>query len=75
MCIIPAIVILRTYLDSFETNANSLTVFCGQVRDIHLSAEMFSVENNLLTPTFKLKRAEARAKFQQALETMYEELE
>jgi long-subunit acyl-CoA synthetase (AMP-forming) len=31
------------------------------VRDIHLEAELFSVDNDLLTPTFKLKRPQVCA--------------
>jgi len=34
-----------------------------QVKDIFLTATVFSVENNLLTPTFKLKRPQAKEFF------------
>ncbi len=33
------------------------------VRDIHLEAELFSVDNDLLTPTFKLKRPQVCASY------------
>ncbi len=33
------------------------------VRDIHLESELFSVDNDLLTPTFKLKRPQVRSSF------------
>jgi len=46
-----------------------------KVRDIHLSPEPFSVENNILTPTFKLKRPEGRAVFKEVFTKMYENLE
>ena len=36
-----------------------------------LSPEAFSVENNLLTPTFKLKRKETREKYQAEIDKMY----
>jgi len=35
-----------------------------QVKDIHLDHSLFSVENNLLTPTFKLKRAQVKELYQ-----------
>ncbi|GLC49640.1 hypothetical protein PLESTB_000270300 [Pleodorina starrii] len=42
-----------------------------QVRSIHLHPEPFSVENGLLTPTFKLRRPQARARFQHLLDALY----
>ncbi len=32
---------------------------------------MFTLENDLLTPTFKLKRAQARTHFKDEIDTMY----
>jgi len=43
------------------------------VKKIHLTAEDFSVTNGLLTPTFKLKRHEAKKKFAAVIEQMYSE--
>jgi len=40
-------------------------------RSIVLSDELFSVENGLLTPTFKLKRQQAREKYEKEIERMY----
>jgi len=40
-------------------------------KKMHLTAEAFTVENNLLTPTFKLKRKETREKYQQEIDKMY----
>jgi len=41
------------------------------VRAIHLDPEPFSVENGLLTPTFKLKRKELRERFQREIDQLY----
>jgi long-chain acyl-CoA synthetase len=41
---------------------------------IHLSDQPFSVEDGLLTPTFKLKRQQARDKFEKEIERMYAEM-
>jgi long-chain acyl-CoA synthetase len=45
-----------------------------QVKAVHLHPELFSVENGLFTPTFKLKRPQARQAFQQDIDRMYEGL-
>ena len=41
------------------------------VKKIALEAEAWSVENNILTPTFKLKRNEAKKKYAPQIEEMY----
>uniref|UniRef100_A0A1I8JJY1 Long-chain-fatty-acid--CoA ligase n=1 Tax=Macrostomum lignano TaxID=282301 RepID=A0A1I8JJY1_9PLAT len=50
--------------------ANDLKSF-EQVRDIHLHHEPFSVENGLLTPTFKAMRNELRRLFGETFTKMY----
>jgi long-chain acyl-CoA synthetase len=45
------------------------------VANIHLFPELFSLENGLLTPTFKNKRPYLRKKFQSSIDEMYAELE
>ena len=42
-----------------------------QVHAVHLVPEPFSVDNGLLTPSFKLKRPQAKAAFQRELDAMY----
>ncbi|KAM3624334.1 uncharacterized protein V6R79_022146 [Siganus canaliculatus] len=42
-----------------------------QVRDITLHPEMFSVQNGLLTPTLKAKRAELRDRFREQINELY----
>jgi long-chain acyl-CoA synthetase len=43
-------------------------------KSIHLSDNPFTVEDGLLTPTFKLKRQQARDKFEKEIERMYAEM-
>ena len=45
-----------------------------QVAAIHLHPDAFSVANGLQTPTFKLKRAQAKEYFQQIIVQLYEVL-
>ena len=44
-----------------------------KVKAIHLSFEPFSVDNNLITPTFKIKRNIAKVFFKDAIDKMYAE--
>ena len=41
------------------------------VRAVYLEPELFSVENELLTPTFKLKRPQLQKKYQAEIDAMY----
>ncbi|KAG0368592.1 Long chain acyl-CoA synthetase 7 peroxisomal [Gamsiella multidivaricata] len=44
------------------------------LKNIHLSPEPFFIENDLLTPTFKLKRHTAKAKYGAEIDRMYKEI-
>lgn len=46
-----------------------------QVKNIHLHNELFSIENNLLTPTMKAKRNELEKLFKVQLNDMYKNLD
>ena len=43
-------------------------------KDIYITSDAFTMENNLLTPTFKLKRNIAREHFKVLIDSMYVEL-
>jgi long-chain acyl-CoA synthetase len=43
------------------------------VRAVHVHPELFTVENDLLTPTLKLKRHQASKHFKIPLDQMYAE--
>ena len=45
-----------------------------QVAAIRLTTDPFSVENGTLTPTFKLKRPQAKALYEEAIQEMYSTL-
>ncbi|KAF1449324.1 Long-chain-fatty-acid--CoA ligase 5, partial [Spheniscus demersus] len=46
-----------------------------QVKDLYIHTEMFSVENGLLTPTLKAKRAELVKLFQNEIEALYSSMQ
>lgn len=45
-----------------------------QVKDITLFTEMFSIQNGLLTPTLKAKRAELRNYFREQIDKLYSKI-
>ncbi|OXB61997.1 hypothetical protein ASZ78_006704, partial [Callipepla squamata] len=46
-----------------------------QVKDLYIHTELFSVENGLLTPTLKAKRAELVKVFQKQIEALYSHMQ
>lgn len=45
-----------------------------KIKGVHLATEPFTVENELLTPTLKLKRADAARAFRNEIDRLYEEI-
>ncbi len=45
-----------------------------RVKNIHLTSEVFTIEDNLLTPTMKLRRFTVRKKFTAEIAALYKEL-
>lgn len=68
-----ALCVLAAFTHSFTPNAPWRPVCC-QVAIIALVPEPFTVENNLLTPTFKLKRPQAKEAFGDLITAMYAQL-
>ena len=70
LCRNPAVraAVLASMLD--EGRAAKLRGF-EQVAAVALAADPFSVDNGLLTPTFKLKRPQAQAAFRGEIDAMY----
>lgn len=44
------------------------------VKRVHLFADGFSVDNDLMTPSFKLKRPQLKSTFQDVIDKMYSTL-
>ena len=60
-------------LNDIKTNGKAGGLFGFEVPTrIHLSSELFSAENDLLTPTFKLKRNEAKNFYIKQIKEMYD---
>jgi len=53
-----------------ESKRNDLKGY-EYVKRIHVSNELFSMEDGTLTPTFKIKRKDAAAKYQKELDALY----
>ena len=44
------------------------------IKKVHLTAEEFTVDNDLITPSFKLKRPQLKKQFKQTIDKMYKDL-
>ena len=42
-----------------------------KIKKVHLTEEMFTVENDILTPTFKIKRNVAKNKYKEEILRIY----
>ncbi|GAK67149.1 acetyl-CoA synthetase-like protein [Moesziomyces antarcticus] len=64
--------VVNAYLDAYTKIArqNNLKGY-EYIKGLHLRMEPFSVENGLLTPTFKVKRHEAVKHFKDQIEAVY----
>ncbi|KAK6170877.1 hypothetical protein SNE40_019167 [Patella caerulea] len=60
------------YSDMIAVGKSSQLKGFEQVKDIYIHPELFSVENSLLTPTFKNKRPQLRQWFKTEVDNMYE---
>ncbi|KAH9464397.1 hypothetical protein Pst134EB_003924 [Puccinia striiformis f. sp. tritici] len=59
--------------DMDKTANNAKLLGFERIKNIYLTMEAFSVENELLTPTLKLKRPVAKVKYTSACEKLFEE--
>ncbi|KAG8189133.1 hypothetical protein JTE90_018427 [Oedothorax gibbosus] len=57
----------------FELGKEKKLKSLNQVGNIFLSPEQFTIENGLLTPTMKLKRFDARKRYEKAVKELYTE--
>lgn len=63
MCVTSASSYWRGLLQGFE-----------MIKSLYLDPEQFSVENGLMTPTFKLKRPPLKAKYTPQIDAMYKKI-
>ncbi|KAA3455715.1 Long chain acyl-CoA synthetase 7, peroxisomal [Gossypium australe] len=64
---------VQAEMDAVGRDAQANTCF-EFAKSVTLVLEPFTMENGLLTPTFKIKRAQAKAYFAKAISNMYAEL-
>ena len=50
------------------------TETCFQMKAVHLHHDLFSIENDLITPTLKNKRPQLKKRFSEELDAMYAKL-
>ncbi|XP_022081197.1 long-chain-fatty-acid--CoA ligase 1-like [Acanthaster planci] len=66
--------IKKAILDSMQKVGKEAKLLSfEQVKDIYVESELFSIENNLLTPTFKSKRPVLRKHYAVQIEAMYKQ--
>ena len=64
--------VVQAYLDEMKKLCKEAGFFGFEIPSaVHLTSTLFSVENDLLTPTFKLKRNEAKKFFKTQIKELY----
>jgi len=59
--------------DKSSSNSDPFHLF-PKVKNIYICSEMFSISNNLLTPTLKAKRPELKEFFKEKIERLYDSI-
>ena len=64
---------LKEALTAQLVQASKAAKFAGfeYVKKFHLEPEVWSVDNGMLTPTFKLKRVDLKKRYQAVLDELY----
>lgn len=64
--------VVKTVLDEYTKIARQRGLAGYEfIKNVHLRVEPFTVENGLITPTFKMKRPEAKKLLAKELEELY----
>jgi long-chain acyl-CoA synthetase len=64
--------LIKTELIKLGKEAGLMTY--EQIRNIHLHPELFTIDNQLATPTMKIKRLAVRDFFKNVIENLYAEV-
>jgi long-chain acyl-CoA synthetase len=63
----------KFFLEEFKKDGKAAGFFGFELpMKVHLTSHVFTIENDILTPTFKVKRDKAKAYFLKEIKEMYD---